>query len=84
MLRAMAEDADFHLAETNKAFVLIQYFGYLRRSPDDLPDTGFGGWQFWLDKLNQFGGDYHRAGVTTCDSHTIWCRRARRPCRASG
>jgi hypothetical protein len=33
----------------------MQYFGYLRRDPDDA------GYQFWLGKLNQFGGDYIRA-----------------------
>ena len=25
----------------NPAFVLMQYFGYLRRDPDDLPNTNF-------------------------------------------
>jgi hypothetical protein len=33
----------------------MQYFGYLRRDPDAL------GYQFWLNKLNQFGGDFRRA-----------------------
>ncbi len=61
VLRAVAEDADLTRAETNKAFVLMQYFGYLRRNPDDLPDTNFGGWQFWLSKLDQFNGDFVKA-----------------------
>ena len=39
----------------------MQYFGYLRRAPDAAPDTDFRGYQFWLDKLNEFGGDYIRA-----------------------
>jgi hypothetical protein len=60
-LRTVAEDADLSRAEFNKAFVLMQYFGYLRRNPDDLPDHDFGGWQFWLAKLNQFGGDFIQA-----------------------
>ena len=38
----------------------MQYFGYLRRNPNDLPNTNFDGFDFWLDKLNQFG-DYRRA-----------------------
>jgi hypothetical protein len=37
----------------NPAFVLMQYFGYLRRDPDDAPDNNFAGFNFWLDKMNQ-------------------------------
>ena len=49
------------LAEFNRAFVLMQYFGYLRRNPDDTPNTNFDGFDFWLAKLNQFNGDYRQA-----------------------
>jgi hypothetical protein len=45
-LRAAAEDGDFAARELNRAFVLMQYFGYLRRNPDDAPDTGFSGYDF--------------------------------------
>jgi hypothetical protein len=45
-------------AEFARAFVLMQYFGYLRRNPDDAPDGNFNGCNFWLTKLNAFGGDY--------------------------
>jgi hypothetical protein len=38
----------------NPAFVLMQYFGYLRRDPDDTPDNNFNGYDFWLTKMNQF------------------------------
>jgi photosystem II stability/assembly factor-like uncharacterized protein len=61
VLRAVAEDPDFVRAETNRAFVLMQYFGYLRRNPDDAPDGDFRGWQFWLSKLEQFHGDFVQA-----------------------
>jgi hypothetical protein len=47
--------------ETSRAFVLMQYFGYLRRNPDDPPDSDFAGYDFWLAKLNSFGGDFRRA-----------------------
>ncbi|MDT7690354.1 MAG: hypothetical protein QOE46_3113 [Acidobacteriota bacterium] len=60
-LRKIAEDADFAHAESNRAFVLMQYFGYLRRNPDDAPNTDFSGYDFWLQKLNNFGGDFHEA-----------------------
>lgn len=61
VLRSVAEDQDLRSAEFNKAFVLMQYFGYLRRNPDDLPDTDYSGWQYWLNKLIQFNGNYIRA-----------------------
>ncbi|HEX8560910.1 MAG TPA: PQQ-dependent sugar dehydrogenase [Pyrinomonadaceae bacterium] len=60
-LRRVAEDEDFKRAEFNRAFVLMQYFGYLRRNPDDAPDTNFNGYNFWLTKLNSFGGDFQAA-----------------------
>jgi hypothetical protein len=61
VLRKVSDDADLRQRELNKAFVLLQYFGYLRRNPDDAPDSDFSGWQFWLDKLNQFGGNFVNA-----------------------
>lgn len=58
VLRAVAEDQDLKNAEFNRAFVLMQYFGYLRRNPNDAPDLNFDGYNFWLTKLNQFNGDF--------------------------
>ena len=60
VLRKIVENPTFTAAEFNRAFVLMQYFGYLRRNPDDLPNTDFSGFDFWLNKLNQFG-DYKAA-----------------------
>jgi uncharacterized protein (TIGR03118 family) len=57
-LRLVAEDIDFRQAQFNRAFVLMEYFGYLRRNPDDPPDNNLTGYNFWLDKLNSFNGDY--------------------------
>ncbi|HWW76661.1 MAG TPA: hypothetical protein VNZ44_14790, partial [Pyrinomonadaceae bacterium] len=57
-LRSVAESQSVHSAEFNKAFVLMQYFGYLKRDPDALPDTTYDGYAFWLGKLNQAGGDF--------------------------
>ena len=54
----VAEDADLLRAESNRAFVLMQYVGYLRRNPDDPPNNNFDGYNFWLNKLNQFNGDF--------------------------
>jgi len=61
VLRAVAEHVDLRNAEFNKAFVLMQYFGYLRRNPNNFPDTNFDGYNFWLTKLNQFNGNFVNA-----------------------
>ncbi len=61
VLLAVAADEDFRAREFNRAFVLQQYFGYLRRNPNDPPDTNFDGFNFWLGKLNQFNGDFRAA-----------------------
>jgi glucose/arabinose dehydrogenase len=60
-LLRVAEDEDFRRAELNRAFVLMQYFGYLRRHPSDPPDIDMRGFEFWLDKLNDHGGDFRGA-----------------------
>ncbi|MCA1614544.1 MAG: DUF4214 domain-containing protein [Acidobacteria bacterium] len=61
VLRAIAEDADLQRAEFNRAFVLMQYFGYLRRDPNAAPDSDFSGYNFWLSKLDQFKGNFIEA-----------------------
>jgi uncharacterized repeat protein (TIGR01451 family) len=62
-LRQVAEDADLNSAEFNRAFVLMQYFGYLRRNPNDAPDADYTGYEFWLTKLNQFNGNFQNADM---------------------
>lgn len=61
VFRKVAEDSDLRQAETNRAFVLMQYYGYLRRNSDDPNDTDYRGWEFWLNKLNQFNGNFVQA-----------------------
>jgi Metallo-peptidase family M12 len=58
VLRQIAEHQNLRTAEFNRAFVLMQYFGYLRRNPNDAPDGDYSGYDFWLTKLNQFNGNY--------------------------
>jgi hypothetical protein len=60
-LRRVAESAEFTRREKNRAFVLMEYFGYLRRNPNDAPDADFGGYFFWLNKLEQFDGNFVQA-----------------------
>ena len=59
-LRLVAENSQLKNLEFNKAFVLMQYFGYLRRNPNDPPEPGlnFDGYNFWLTKLLNHGGNF--------------------------
>jgi hypothetical protein len=62
-LRRAAENSTLNQLEKNKAFVLMQYFGYLRRNPNDPQDTDYSGYDFWLTKLNQFNGNFVNADM---------------------
>ncbi len=53
-LRSVIESDTVFFAQYNSAFVLMQFFGYLRRDADDPPDNNFNGYDFWLNKMNQF------------------------------
>lgn len=57
VVRQIAENKAFQSAEYNKAFVTMQYFGYLRRDPED------GGYNFWLDVLNNKVANNYRGMV---------------------
>ena len=57
VLRQIAEHPNLVNAEFNRAFVLMQFIGYLRRNPNDAPDSDYTGYDFWLNKLNQFNGN---------------------------
>jgi hypothetical protein len=48
ILRQVADNQAIIDGEHNRAFVLMDYFGYLRRDPDA------GGYAFWLSQVNQF------------------------------
>jgi hypothetical protein len=45
----------FYNSELNRAFVQLEYFGYMKRDPDDA------GYAFWLNKLNTAGGNFVNA-----------------------
>jgi Calx-beta domain/Domain of unknown function (DUF4214) len=60
-LRSVSNSASVTNTEFNPAFVLLQYYGYLRRNPTDAPDGNDSGYQFWLTKLNMFGGNFVNA-----------------------
>lgn len=51
LLSVVASGSVFN-KQYNPAFVLMEYIGYLRRNPNDAPDTDYAGFDFWLTKLN--------------------------------
>jgi hypothetical protein len=53
-LRAVLESRSVYNAQFNTGFVLSQYIGYLRRNPNEAPDTDYTGFDFWLAKLDGF------------------------------
>jgi hypothetical protein len=61
VLLDVAANAAFRDKEQSGAFVLMQYFGYLRRDPNAAPDSDLSGYNFWLNKLNSFNGDWQQA-----------------------
>ncbi|HEX8285806.1 MAG TPA: DUF4214 domain-containing protein [Pyrinomonadaceae bacterium] len=74
-LRRVAENVFLLGQEVRRAFVLMQYFGYLRRNPNDPPDAGFAGYNFWLAKLNEFDGNYINAEMIRAFITSIEYRR---------
>jgi Metallo-peptidase family M12/Reprolysin family propeptide len=60
-LRQVSEHPNLSRSEFNRAFVLMQFYGYLRRDPNAPPDSDYTGYEFWLTKLNQFNGDFKAA-----------------------
>jgi hypothetical protein len=57
VVRHASEASSFVAAEYNKAFVLMEYFGYLRREIDQ------GGYDYWLDVLNNGAAGNYRGMV---------------------
>jgi uncharacterized protein (TIGR03118 family) len=55
VLRKISEVEELQNREFNRAFVTMEYFGYLRRDPDTA------GFNFWLNKLNAFNGSFINA-----------------------
>lgn len=57
VVRDVIEITDFKTREYNPSFVLMQYFGYLRRNPDQA------GYDFWLNTLNNRAPNNYRGMV---------------------
>jgi hypothetical protein len=66
LLSVISDDA-FYASEYNNAYVLVHFFGYLRRNPDDAPDFDLKGFNFWRDRLNAWG-DYRTISMAFMES----------------
>jgi len=81
VLRQIAENRNLYNSEFNRAFVLMQYIGYLRRNPNDAPETtgDYTGYDFWLKKLNQFNGNFVEAEMVKAFITSIEYRQRFQP-----
>jgi CSLREA domain-containing protein len=61
VLRRVAENSTLTRQQFTQAFVLMQYFGYLQRDPNSGRDADFTGYNFWLEKLDRFSGNFENA-----------------------
>ena len=68
-LRDVIEIAEFKTREYNPSFVLMQYFGYLHRGPDQ------GGYDFWLNVLNNRAPNNYRGMVCSFITSTEYQER---------
>ena len=76
-LRQVTENPELVRRELNRAFVLAEYFGYLRRNPNEAPEQNldFSGYSFWLGKLDQFNGNYVNAEMVKAFITSLEYRR---------
>lgn len=59
VLLAIVNNRDFLEREDKPSLVLLHYFGYLHRNPDDPPDNNMEGFNFWLKEV-EISGDISR------------------------
>jgi hypothetical protein len=54
-LLAVVNNRKFVEKEENRSLVLLHYFGYLHRNPDDAPDKDLSGFNFWVREVDVSG-----------------------------
>jgi len=69
VVKVIADHATFKQSQHNAAFVLTEYFGYLRRDPDQ------NGYDFWLNVLNSSDVNNYRGMVCLFISSTEYQNR---------
>ena len=55
VLLAIVYNPDFVQKEDKRSLVLLHYFGYLHRNPDDPPDKDLEGFNYWLREVESSG-----------------------------
>ncbi len=55
MLLSVAKNKDFIAKHQTRSLVLLHYFGYLRRNPEDPPDGNLNGFNFWIKEVETTG-----------------------------
>ncbi|MCU1267028.1 MAG: hypothetical protein JWM21_3346 [Acidobacteria bacterium] len=68
-LRLITNNATFKLTQYNAAFVLVEYFAYLQREPDQ------GGYDFWINVLNRRDENNYRGMVCSFITSAEYQRR---------
>jgi hypothetical protein len=69
VVRTVADNPAFKQSQYNAAFVLTEYFGYLRRNPDQA------GYDFWLNVLNYGDRGNYRGTVCAFITSTEYQKR---------
>jgi hypothetical protein len=64
----LGTDSRLQGREENRALVLVYYFAYLQRNPDDSPDSNLDGFHHWVKQLEEHGsGELTTAFVTSIE-----------------
>lgn len=68
VLLKISNDDRFIELQKDRSLLLLHYFAYLRRNPNDPPDRDFTGFNFWLQEL----AEHHDAGkIATAFQNSI-------------
>jgi hypothetical protein len=68
----ITQNLTFQNREMNRALVQIEYFGYLRRNPNDEPDGNFDGYNYWLNILNKYSANHQQAEILPSGEYRFW------------
>jgi hypothetical protein len=55
VLLDIVNNKDFAEKENTRSLVLLHYFGYLHRNPQDPPDNNFNGFNYWVKEVEKSG-----------------------------
>jgi hypothetical protein len=55
VLLALVNNREFREKQDKRSLLLLHYFGYLHRNPDDAPDKNLDGFNYWLREVETSG-----------------------------